>query len=125
MDKPGVDAAQRLAVKAQALSLAGSETRHDDVRAKGESADGSTIPGVLEVEDDAAFRAVPHHGARHGACRVAAPRLDLDDARALVGEEHRRDGPCYAIGEVEHLNAGQNTTWLPFRSDCHLPPFKR
>ena len=42
------------------------------------------------------------------AYRVAFRRLDLDDLRALVGEQHRPVGPENDVGEIDDADAAQS-----------------
>ena len=63
---------------------------------------------VVEVEDDAALAAIPHDPRRQLAVRVAAGRLDLDDVRSVVGEQHRREAAGHALREINHAEVLQD-----------------
>src|SRR5437762_9349075 len=94
--------AQRFCAKTEALDGAGGEVLDEHIGARQELFQDARCRGVLDVQREALLRAVGPdevrrlalHRAVVSAGRIAAARsLDLDDARAELGELARGERP--------------------------------
>jgi hypothetical protein len=62
------------------------------------------------VELDTALAAGPHSSTRFSqSCGIATRWFDLDDVRAVIGEQHRRHGASDPGCEVDDPDSPQNT----------------
>src|SRR5207245_843668 len=80
-------------------------------------------PAVLPAAPVAAL-AVRGEG-RHAARHVALRRLDLDNVRAEVGEEHRAEGAGEGLRQVEDAEVGERARWACHRAAQWLRRFTR
>jgi hypothetical protein len=114
---------ERVVVRAEARRDAGREILHDDVRAAREIAHDGLRRRLAQIERDALLARVHAHEVRalivaallelmrRAAHVVAAARLlDLDDARAEIGEEARAVRAGEDAREVENDEARQE--WI-------------
>ena len=126
---------ERLVVGAEARGDAGREVLDDDVGCPRQVEHDRAGLGAGEVEADALFARIAAHevGAlvlavclelmRSTAHLVAASGLlDLDDARAEIGEEARAIRPREHAREVEDDEAGQQWVGGHRRSIAGCPP---
>jgi hypothetical protein len=116
----GVDRAQAIPAEPEALHHAGTEVLDDDIRVADQLLERRAPVGVLQVEHERAFAAVPAvEAVGSHAKRVAVGRLDLDDVGAEVAEQHRTDRAGDEAREIEDANAFQ--TRLRRRRRARVP----
>ena len=90
----------------------------DDVGVVEEALQDALAFGPQQIERDRTFAAIEvgevgGHAAAPGpgaADLVTAQRLDLDDVRALVAEDHGREGPGHVLAEVDYAESRE---WTP------------
>src|SRR5262249_5225391 len=102
VDQTGIFYLQSLVAEAQPFERTGPEVLNQHVGAADHAPQQGTVGVALEVERDALLAAVERHEIsrllpeeRREAARVVAPVgvLNLDDARAEFGEQHRAVRP--------------------------------
>ena len=57
------------------------------------------------VDLDALLAAVPEQIGRVIPHRVAARRLEPDDLRAVIGQDHRHERPSHALGQIDYAHS--------------------
>ena len=111
VDELGADRLERLVANAEPLGDAGTVVVDEDVGLAGKGLDDLLALGTLQVEGDALLAAVaagsPDGGDAHAAEGIAADGLDLDDARAEVGEDGGPEGGGDDRGELEDGDAAE------------------
>ena len=102
-----------LPVEAEARRMRRREVVEDDVGPADEAgALGQSLVG-LEVDDDRALPAVQRHEVaadlgpdrHHVPVAVPVRRLDLDDVRAEIGQQHPAERPRDVLRVLDHVNA--------------------
>jgi len=85
----------------------GSKVLYHDVRRLDKPPGG--VAGVLlrQVDDNAALTAIPD-GVRGRLKSGSAGRIDPDDVRSLVGEQHRRQRPRDVLTEIDDSDTVEN-----------------
>ena len=104
-----VERSQREVVDPELGGGAGGIALEHDVGTRREREEPVVVGRVAEVEHRAPLPPVPHLRAGERTRRVAARRLDLGDARAVVGEQHAGHRTGDAGREVEDLDALQDS----------------
>ena len=102
VDQARIERRESLVVDAEALGHAGPEVVHEHVRRLDQPQQRFAAFGTLEIEHDAQLAAIDAEERailrlqrrRILAQVVAARRLDLDDVRALVGEQRAAVRPA-------------------------------
>ena len=120
--EPRVDLRQRLVTEAELVEHADAEVLHDHVGVADQFAQRVPVGLLLEVEHDAALRAVDAGevaavvmlgvALRERAAvagEVALRRFDLDHVGAEVGEQHRAERAGQRGGEVDDADVGERT----------------
>ena len=104
VDEPRVGGERRLRPEAEAVHHARPKILDDDVGGLDQAACRRAAGLVLQVERDAALVAVPRRVAGRIPARPTR-RVDLDDVRTLVGEEHAGQRPGDVVPEVDDPDA--------------------
>ena len=96
----------RVQVKPEPGEHAGPEVLDHDVGGGGEAACRGQFTRLLQVQDHPAL--APVEERVRGACAArAAGRVDVDDVRPLVGEQHGGQRAGHVLPEVDDPQAGQ------------------
>ena len=115
---------------AQPVHHAGAEILHHDIGFAQEALQQFAVARRLDVENDAFLAPVeaheigrlPVHKRAEGAGVVAgAELLDLDDARAQVGKNHRAIGPRQNAREIQNRDPLKGPLTQFFRLHHNLP----
>jgi hypothetical protein len=117
VDDCGIELAHRLVVEPDSLHHAGSKILDDHVRLRHQVLDPREVRGILEIGCDTllvaihrmerncvAIRGSAGEGQRSTYVADARP-LDLDDARAQIGQPHCCDRTSQKLAEVENEDA--------------------
>ena len=117
VDNLRVQGADNVRTEAHRVDRAGAKILHEHIRRARELFHDLNRARLLQIERDRALAAV--HVEKSGAHAVAANphlardiatgRFDLDDIRALVGEQHRSHRAREHARQVEDAKAGQWT----------------
>jgi hypothetical protein len=108
-------ATQRVDAEAELLHRTGLEVLHEHIGPCDHGGEQRLVVGLGEVEDDRFLAAVEpdeigalaaHHGVI-AACEIALRPLDLDDARAGVGEPAGRHRRGHRLLERDDEEAGE------------------
>ena len=122
IDEPRVDLTQRRVIDAQALRNARPVVVQEHVRAARERVHDLARLGSLEIEREtflALHRLEPGDAVLHLAEGLSAERLDLDDARAELGQQRRRERRRHPGGELEHEQICERTPRRSGRGGVH------
>ena len=111
VDHAGAGGQDRVRAEAEAVHHARPEVLQDDVGGAGQPPGQGQAGRVLEVDDDGPLAAVPG-GVGRGVPPRAAGRVDADDLRALVGQQHPGQRAGDVLAEVDNADAGQGASLL-------------
>ena len=115
VDDAGIGGQDRVRAEAEAVHHARPEVLQDDVGGAGQPPGQGQAARVLEVDDDGPLAAVPG-GVGRGVPPGAAGRVDADDLRALVGQQHPGQRAGHVLAEVDNADA------RPVRQPAQFPP---